>query len=1163
MFVKSLTLKGFKSFAEPATLDLRPGVNVVVGPNGSGKSNVIDAVAWVLGAQGARALRGGKMEDVIFAGTGKKSALGRAEVSLTIDNSDGRLPLDFTEVTITRTLFRSGESEYAINGVGCRLLDIQELLSDSGVGRQQHVIVSQGNLDAVLSARPEERRAIIEEAAGVLKFRKRRERSQRRLMGTESNLERLADLSREVRQQLRPLEKQANAARRHDEVASEVEALRVYNAGRDIAQLRQRELAEREGLSHFETRNADLREAIEQGAQQVREIDAELAAQPEDDSSELVERLERLHARVIGSQGIVNERRRSLQRDLDSAISADVVAQLDSDIALVKTEMSEVEVARAELTQPRQDIVQEDSDLKTQWAKFEEQWGEGLPVTSNEAAQVRGQLSSIDKNTEALRRERDNRANRLAQLQSQLSDVQQKSDAAAQAHMQAEEAHAMLGSTAEVANAKLEEVKEAHEDSLSVWRQGEHRLSVANARFETLASTLDATRAQAGLERLDELDGVKGTLLDLVQIDEGFEAAFESAVGEALGAVVVESPEVARAALERLGKDDIGGAVIALGKAGEDISHIDDKSLMPLRGRVQGATSETNSLLDRLLCCAVVVDESDAIDTALSFPDLVVVTKSGDRFARSGWRTGRHGSGVTAASVDEARLVRDTATEELARLAAVLDDAKTKLDEASAHEREATEAFRQNEDVLAQTARDQQSMASRIENLGHEVEGAQNSIAEIERRISGEETEAGQLRLRLPDLEAGEATGAEQARLWREARSVLEERSQALRKERARIEVSENSLNERHAFLTRRSEALQTRAAQYRQEIAEAEARRVRIEGALQVLTQMSGRLGQRGEEVSQLLSATRVQRDSRRESLLALTKRSESARRQKSEAESALMQLSEQRQSHELRLAELGVRIEAVLELLANELQVSEQAAVDAAAPELPDGVTAKARLAALDKELKAMGPINPLALSEFEEVKERHDFLESQLNDVQKSRKELMRVIRAVDAEIKDTFIAAYQDVAENFSKLFGVLFPGGAGNLKLTDPDDPLETGIEIEARPSGKNVRTLSLLSGGERSLAAMAFLFAVFRSRPSPFYLLDEVEAPLDDMNLDRFLSLIGEFRSEAQLVIVSHQKRTMEVADCLYGVSMQTGGSSKVVSQRLDTIDLRDQPQPA
>lgn len=1164
MFVKSLTLKGFKSFAESATLDLRPGVNVVVGPNGSGKSNVIDAVAWVLGAQGARALRGGKMEDVIFAGTGKKSALGRAEVSLTIDNSDGRLPLDFTEITLTRTLFRSGESEYAINGVACRLLDIQELLSDSGVGRQQHVIVSQGNLDAVLSARPEERRAIIEEAAGVLKFRKRRERSQRRLIGTESNLERLADLVREVRQQLRPLEKQANAARRHEEVASEVTALRLFNTGRDIAVLREREQTERLGLAEFETKHGQLRAQIDEATEQVASADAELNALPSDDSSEIVERLERLHARVVGTRDILTERKRSLQRDLDSAVSADVVAQLDSDIAAVKRELDEVEASRQDLIAPRDAAGREDEDLKVAWAEFEEQWGEGLPVTSNEAAQVRGQLSSIDKNMLALKRELESRTARLEDLREQLQSFRQQADQSERAHNEAQDRQDVLRSNAQEAREAHDAARSEHEDALEKWRAAEHRVSVTTARAETLASALDATRAQAGVARLEELDGVKGTLLDLVEIDDGYEAAFESAVGEALGAVVVESPDVARVALERLGKDDIGGAVIALSNVGEDISHIDDATLAPLRKRVRGTSPQTNGLLDRLLCCAVVAEEDEAIETALAFPDLVVVTRSGNRFARSGWRTGRHTSGVTAVAVEEANEARDLASKQLQALAEALDEKKATLSNAAACEREAEDSLRENEQRLGEASRTQQSAQTRIESLGHEIEGAEESIGEVQRRISGEETEAGQLRLRLPDLEAGEATGAEQARLWREARALLETRSHDLRRERARIEVAENSLDERSGFLSRRAEALQTRADQYRVEIAEAEVRRTRIEGALSVLNQMSQRMLQREAEVSRLLTETRSQRDEHRAAMSELTRKGDQARRFKSQAETALMELSEARQSHELRLAEIGVRIEAVVEILENELQVSEAQATAAPQPELPDGVTPKARLAALEKELKAMGPINPLALAEFEEVKERHDFLEAQLSDVQESRKELMRVIRAVDTEIKDSFISAYEDVAANFNKLFGVLFPGGSGNLKLTDPDDPLETGIEIEARPSGKNVRTLSLLSGGERSLAAMAFLFAVFRSRPSPFYLLDEVEAPLDDINLDRFLSLVEEFRAEAQLVIVSHQKRTMEVADCLYGVSMQTGGSSKVVSQRLDTIDLRDrETQPA
>lgn len=1162
MYVKSLTLKGFKSFADPVTLDLQPGVNVVVGPNGSGKSNVIDAVAWVLGAQGARSLRGAKMDDVIFAGTGKRNALGRAEVSLTIDNGDGRIPMEFSEVTITRTLFRTGESEYAINGVGCRLLDIQELLSDSGVGRQQHVIVSQGNLDAVLTARPEDRRMIIEEAAGVLKFRKRREKSQRRLEGTEQNLERLQDLVREVRQQLRPLQKQADAAMRHDTVAEELRNLRLFTTSRDVQQLQHRHNNAAAEFEELNERNAALREELAEADTQVGNAEIEVASTANDDLSGQVERLEGLFQKAKGLSALMAERKRTFESELSAQVSKDVVSQLEHDAASVRRELEQIETSKTELDAPFDELAHAENELAGEWLSFEEEWGDGLPVLSNEAAELRGEQTSLQRSRDGLLSDIQRRTNRLEELTGKVEQLLAEATEAQSQHAGAEEAHASLETNVFEAEVATTKSQTALDEAETLLRAAQQRQSLTQARVEALSSALDASRARAGVERLADIDGIAGTLAELVEVDEGYQAAFEAAAGEAMASVVVDSMDAARQAMTKLRNGDLDGAILVLGQPTDAPGGVPEGAKgEALRPFVHGRSEGAELLLDRVLCCCVVVEGEwdQAVDLALKYPDIVVVTKRGDRFSRGSWRIGSGGQGATIAAVEKAQEEATVATAEADQARAAFDEAKTGRNQAQIAEQQARKTLADNERLIAHTAGSVERAHSREAGVRAEIETIEQHVRGLQERIDQEALRLAEIDERLPDLEAAEANGEERVRLWKEARGVLEARSGELRNQRRELEVQKNSVAERTRYLTNRLQTLDTRLEQHKVEVEQAAARRELIWSKIAVVDSLRSLVESRVETLESHLIEMREMRNQHRDRQREVMSRLEDLRKRRSVVERELLGIAERRQEHEVRQAEVRMRLEALTQLLEAELETTLEAALAIEEPELPEGKTAKQRIAELDKELRQMGPINPLALEEFKSVEERHTFLDQQLKDVQESRKELVRVIRAVDTEIVEVFKSAYEDVAKNFEDLFQALFPGGSGRLKLTDPENILETGIEIEAKPSGKNVRTLSLLSGGERSLVAMGFLFAVFRSRPSPFYLLDEVEAALDDMNLSRFLRLVQEFRNEAQLVIVSHQKRTMEQADCLYGVSMQPGGSSKVVSERVEKrIDITD-----
>lgn len=998
MFLKSLTLKGFKSFADTTVMELEPGVTVVVGPNGSGKSNVVDAIAWVLGAQAPSSVRSQKMDDVIFAGTSKRPALGRAEVILTIDNSAGLLPIEFTEVSVSRTLFRSGESEYAINGIGCRLLDVQDLLSDAGVGRQQHVIVSQGQIDAVLNARPEDRRAIIEEASGVLKHRKRKEKAERRLEGTEANLLRAQDLLREVRRQLRPLERQADAARRHGSIASELRTLQLYIAGREISALRTRLENSAKGKVEGEASEKSLRAKLASLDTAVMADEAELSARGESGTSDDLVRVEQLLGRARGQVAVLAERRRSVERDRGALMDAGVVASLEADAATAREELARVLVGLAELSTQEVELARDESALVADRAQ----------------------------------------------------DAQSASQAVRAAEIAFDDATSRYAKTVATAAGDV-------------------------ARVETLRASVVANASS--LSDLANANGALGALSELIDVDAEWQSAVHAGLADSFNSMVMLDGASARETLNILRKSDAMGAVVSLGDWSSKIAPVAVQGATSLRSFVRakpGANAiAVNSLLDALLARVVFVDLFDrGIDIVLERPDVVVVTSNGDRLATSSLRVGPNAVTGAALQRAEARAVAS---------ASALVEAESALN------------------------------LRRVE------------VASVRERLAG----------------------------VRSSQDDIDERSTNVLTRRRDFDTKSVGLRERKGFLDVRLAELEARLQADQGARSAASEQRGRVESILGAVVRLSSIV----ENHLRTLEARQIELQElrRRQSgeIRGISQRLDESRRERSATEKQLEEQRERNRRVELEESEVKVRLEGATETLRRDLEVEPQRAIDTQLPELPEGTNPLARQRELERELRLMGPINPLALEEFTELQLRNTFLEEQLEDVKNSRRELMKVIKQVDQEIQSNFAAAYADVRDNFTKLFAMLFPGGTGRLTLTNPDDLLNTGIEVEAKPSGKNVKKLSLLSGGERSLTALAYLFAVFRSRPSPFYVMDEVEAALDDVNLHRFLALVHEFRQEAQLLIVSHQKRTMEAGDSLLGVTMQPGGSSRIVVERV------------
>jgi len=1144
-------MKGFKSFADPTVLEFEPGVTVVVGPNGSGKSNVVDAVAWVLGAQGPATVRSGKMEDVVFAGTSDRPALGRAEVSLVIDNSSGSLPIEFTEITVTRTLYRSGDSEYSMNGVPCRLLDIQELLSDAGVGRQQHVIVAQGQIDQVLNARPEDRRTIIEEAAGVLKFRRRKERAERRLAATEANMTRLQDLQREVRRQLRPLEKQADAAKRHGAVAEELRTLRLYLTGKKLKAFEAAQSSAKEQRRDLDTEQVRLRGELEGLDIEIGASEAQLAAGG-DQGLDLLPRVESLRERCRGLIALVDERSRTTERDRGLLVAEDVALTLKAELSRHAAELEGLNTRDQVIERQLEDLALAEAQLDAE----DQSPGDRAPLVGldagKRAAEARGELGPLRTGVERVGAEKDRLAARATQVASQIHDADRRLDELQSSLSSASDAEADRVQLVDKAQGEVDKavgaVDALTQEQLLALKEEE----TWRARADALELAIEDARARSGLQKIEEIEGVLGVLGELIQVAPGWESAVEAAMGGALASVVVEDVQTARVALQRLRESDSAGSILALQTVNPPVvlSSIGE----PLRTHVSGRHPSIEPLLDVLLKNAVCVSGgwSEAIDLAVQQPGLIVVTAMGDCCGPNGWSVGSGGNAAaTAAAMEDA----NTGVQEATERRQVAEGARTSAESAHGEARGRLDTalleLEANDDLLTRSSDAIEKIQRERRDLGSEHGVLEARTAELDQALDRDHPRLVELEERLIELEAAENLERSAATDAHIKRRDWDDRIRVAATKRAELEANASALREQRTRLEVRQTEITTQLQANDEERDGSADRLNRVGLTLVALAHLKGLLQVRLNSLEQEVGQLRRRRAQISSEVRLVANRLERLRGERTAIEKRSAEVRELAASGEIADTERRFKLDSLREMLRNELAAGPDEAMAAPEPQLDAEDTPASRVRELESDLRRMGPINPLALQEYESLKERHDFVAEQLQDVRSGRRELNKVITAVDAEIVEVFSSAFADVAENFKQIFSTLFPGGEGRLKLTDPDQMLETGIELEAKPSGKNVRKLSLLSGGERSLTAIAFLFAIFRSRPSPFYVLDEVEAALDDINLHRFLDLVSEFRREAQLVIVTHQKRTMEAADVLYGVSMAPAGSSRVLSEKV------------
>ncbi|GAA3772649.1 chromosome segregation protein SMC [Microbacterium kribbense] len=1158
MHLKSVTLKGFKSFAQSTTFAFEPGVTAIVGPNGSGKSNVVDALAWVMGEQGAKTLRGGKMEDVIFAGTSTRGPLGRAQVQLTIDNSDGALPIEYAEVTISRILFRNGASEYAINGDTCRLLDVQELLSDSGLGREMHVIVGQGRLDAVLQASPEERRGFIEEAAGILKHRRRKEKTVRKLQAMEANLTRLSDLAGELRRQLKPLGRQAEIARAAADIAAVVRDAKARLFADELVGLRTELAAAAHSEAERHAERMVLQDRAETLRARIQTLESDQRSEAVDTARGVVFALEQVQERLRGLFTLAGQRLSLLGDDESALMPAQTVTQagIDEVYAAIEEIGSGLGAAQDAAAAAARGVVHARAELDALDADIAEQ---------------SALVSEHDMRISALRGTAEAAASALAAVQTAVTRQQNALDAALERRAEAEAARAQLEPADESDGPAMDhaaayersqraagDAEKAVSDLREKLHSAEREQEALTAQTKALSRALDVRNGAAQLIS-NGGPGIRGLVSDAVQVEHGYEAAIAGVLGALSEGVLVEQSGDALAAARAAADGDLGVVDIAIAAAGATVPT--PPALGSLTPAWQVVTAP-DGVRARLAAVYIADDLEQALAAAAGAEaHVTVVTRAGEVVTSS---TVRAGSGAGRSRL-ELSAERDGAAERLAEVAvtadalrAALADRNAELAASRLRAKAALEALRAHDADLAARAEKVNRVTVRHEAAVAECERLEVTLRQAQAAVDQAAASARQSQDQLQT-----ARQAPRPILDASAREPMLAELEAARdlEMRARLEVE--TLKERVRAEQARAEGLVRQREREKSAVAEAARRTVLRRAQRDIAAGVADRLPPVLDSVDRSVSRARVELAAAEAERTALTAELADLRTQEATVRERLGGLTESVHGLELQIHEKRLHVTSLLERVQSELGVDEDILIAEYGPDQPvpgaddaepvafERSAQRRRLQEAERKLAQLGRVNPLALEEFEALEQRQAFLVAQLADLTQTRTDLLTIIAELDERMQAIFLAAFEDTRVAFGEVFPILFPGGVGSIALTDPDQPLTCGIEVSVRPVGKKIERLSLLSGGERSLAAVALLTAIFKARPSPFYILDEVEAALDDANLGRLLGVFEQLRAASQLIVITHQKRTMEIADALYGVSMRQDGVSAVVGQRV------------
>lgn len=1224
MYLKELTLRGFKSFASATTLRFEPGITAVVGPNGSGKSNIVDALTWVMGEQGAKNLRGTSMEDVIFAGTSSRLPLGRAQVSLTIDNSDHTLDIDYTEVTISRTIFRNGGSEYAINGSQCRLLDIQELLSDTGLGQQMHVIVGQGRLDAILKADPSGHRAFIEEAAGILKHRKRKERALRKLANTETNLSRLDDLLGEIHRQLGPLGRQARISRRADAIQISVRDAQARLYAEDAQRSMNRRDTVRQELGDVRNQLVVAQRELAQVKVRIEQVEAlssessPAIAKANQYWHEFSQTRERLNALAQ----LAEERSRSLTGQIvtnfgeDPGILVKRAEELESQAAAQTKAVADARIALDKATEERADDEKKLASVRQTLTELRKTAQE----RDAQIARLRELIAREESAVQLATSRAKDYASQRDSLTSQRDDAQQQLDAL---RSEADSIADDDGAALDAARATLAECRERLNELADKQREIQSKIISLKAKADALADTLGSRNASGSLERDTDVASL-GRLTDFIHVAEGWEDAVAHALDQYASAIVVPEAGNMLHALERAREDKLGKAVVLTASIAGDPatepgteseeSSAENTAAAPRSGSALAALVTANPDAEnqaqaeavvhtvRLLLADVTVagtaDEAQQI--VASGEAMRAVSKNGETFAHGVAAVG--GSSISQSDLSLAAR-RDKALARVKQLTAQDGGMAEQVAEAKAKRDEAARLVDQESAKRTEARLKAQQAEKSLKSATDRVASFTRQLDQLDRKITETQENRNEHQRKLDDLNRALAS-ARQSTAEHVDFDELDERERTL--ERGLNLTREHEVAAKIAWTeaSRKGESLSRQAGLLRDNAKEAAERRARIEALNDRRREQAAHLQGVADDaravaamVEHTLHDVAAKRDELQAAASSHDEELKALRAQRNQIEPKVTDLTGREHALDVNRERLAAESGQLMQKVSDELGLTLEELVSDYGPEQPvpvlddegnpvpldeteaeagteEGETGgetgtngdsarfktvpynrqeqKKRLDKARRELAALGKINPLATEEFEALEERNKYLNDQRNDVVKSRDDLMQLIKDLDSTMVQVFKSAFDDTAEAFEQMFATLFPGGTGRLRLENPEDMLTTGVLVEASPAGKRVKQLSLLSGGERSLTALALLFAIFTARPSPFYVMDEVEAALDDVNLTRLINAFNELRAHAQLIIITHQQRTMSIADALYGVTMRADGVTAVVSQKLE-----------
>ncbi|MBP3893405.1 MAG: chromosome segregation protein SMC [Atopobiaceae bacterium] len=1171
MYLKSLTLKGFKSFADRTHMVFDPGLTVVVGPNGSGKSNVSDSILWVLGEQSAKQLRGQAMEDVIFSGSSARKPVGLAEVTLVLDNTDHTLPIDFSEVAITRRMYRSGESEYLINNSPCRLMDITDILHDSGLGKDTHSIISQGKLDSILASRPEERRSLIEEAAGISKHRRRKERSERKLRSMQENLTRAKDIQREIGRQLRPLERQVDKAKRHRDLTARLREVSATLAVDDLRLLQ-------ENYARLTARGNEAEAAVELAQYRTTEKEREL------------EKLQSLLEQKGLFVGDLGEQRRRMQ---------DLLGRMDSDMRLLE-EKGRNMVSR--LSEMRMTLSSAEKQRNDTAAEKERVSGE-LSDARVKAADLSNRVRDLQQEAKQATELRRTLGNRYAQLVNEQRQSQRTADTETLAYAKLEDQIsnakledemfesrlAQIAETLATAEEALSERTERREQLAAELDRAQAAAEEAEANIRSCRSAIDGARSSEAKER-EKLSKARATLSALESVDEqsenasGLTAAI-AASNEGLELVecrladLIEVPAELDELVERLLGDDLAAIVV---DGADDAARLAESAvgmgratgratILSLGGRATDARMDApgERLLDRLGCdpkaegmlaallgdVRVVSDATAAVRAHDEAPDLTFVTESGVTVLPDGRIVVGAEAGAEQGALERKRRIR-ALQEGMSALEGAHADAQTALAEAEAALSDAREASARAKGEVARIRGEHQSIGSEIGRLEAQRNQAVSEQAQVSKRRAAASQKADQARPQIEQhRKAAREAEARVVEIGEQLEQLSGERSRASRAENdanarvadARLELAttmerRNNLERREHDLTKTLADLVKRRDAAERSARSLEVLRLRVDPLYDRYEAIHGRALEWAELLRDRSRLAEADSDSLKATI-------GNAKEAVNEASGELQRARDAVNEVKVEMGRVEVQVENAINAITSQGFVLDEA-LTLPAPE--DRATMEAEAETLRRKIANIGPVNEVAMDEYTRLKERSDYIDEQVADLERARSALAKITAAIERKMRRQFLVIFDAVNANFAEVFSMLFPGGQAHLEMTDPDHLSETGIEIVAQPRGKRIQKMMLMSGGEKSLTALALLFAVYKTRTVPFYVFDEVEAALDDSNLSKLLDAIEQLKDTTQLIVISHQRRTMEQADVLYGVSMQADGVSHVVSQRLD-----------